>query len=87
MNEIIFRDGDTIPVLGKKWKLRLLKSTDEIWLILAGEENFAGLVVPMQGGGFMYILTDKGNPKETFIHDLNEIFLTEIRRILNEERE
>jgi len=81
---ITFRDGDIIPVLGKKWILKLRKSTDEEWLILVGDEQFAGVITATKDGGFMYVLTDVDDPKESFIHELIEAFLTEMGRLLNE---
>jgi len=65
--------------------VRLLESTDELWFILAGNEDFAGLVVPTKEGGFMYVLTDKGDPQESLTHEIEEAFTIEIQRLINEE--
>jgi len=64
--------------------LKLRKSTDEEWLILVGDEPFAGVITATKDGGFMYVLTDVDDPKESFIHELIEAFLTEMGRLLNE---
>lgn len=81
---ITFQDGDIIPILGKKWILKLRKSTDEEWLILVGDEQFAGVITATKDGGFMYVLTDVDDPRESLIHELIEAFLTEMGRLLNE---
>ena len=62
---ISFRDGDIITMLGKQYTLRL-GDTSEVRL--GGKGNSGAAVKDSE----IHVSLDRGNPQETFIHEILE---------------
>ena len=83
--KIVYEDGHIFDIFGKPWILRFVTSKDEklIEFLRAKGLEFAGLCVPNEGGGTLFIRLDYGNPRESLRHELCEAFLAEIVRALH----
>jgi len=83
--KLTYEDGYIFDILGKPWILRFVTSKDEklIEFVRARGLEFAGLCVPSEEGGTIFIRLDYGNPRESLRHELCEAFLSEIVRELH----
>ena len=87
MEEIVFRHGDIINILGKSWLIDFIKAENgELFVHSDGETHrFYGLAVTTERGGVITVVMDRGNPQQTLAHEICEAFLTEMERTLHEE--
>ena len=83
--KIIYGDGYIFDIFGKPWTLRFVTSKNEklIEFMKARGLTFAGLCVPNEEGGTIFIRMDYGNPLETLRHEICEAFLAEMARELH----
>jgi len=83
--KIIYEDGYIFDIFGRPWTLRFVTSKDVklIEFMKARGLTFAGLCVPSEEGGTIFIRMDYGNPLETLRHEICEAFLAEMARELH----